>query len=132
DLGHVTDEPKKLIASGSPPEWLALNQLVKPLAKVIRFAWTDQRAPKGVPCRFWQSALKLICHTLPKGGHVIATCVGGHGRTGTCLAALLLCATDRSANSAIDFIRETHCEKAIETLEQERYLEWLVKDRGKG
>ena len=81
-----------------------------------------------MPCRFWRSALRLMHKACPQGGHVIVTCFGGHGRTGTCLASILIAHSARTAQSAIDFIREKHCDAAIETTAQEEYLAWLMTD----
>lgn len=131
DCGHVTSGEAKRFIKAGPPAWLALNQLVKPRAKIVRLDWPDQQAPLAVPLRFWHSAVRLMARELPKGGHVIITCTGGHGRTGTCLASILLAHSERSATNVIDYIRETHCQDAIETLAQEEYLERLAIQRGK-
>ena len=104
DLAHnfsSSDGKTKFVKDG-PPEWLALNQLVKPRAKIIRLDWPDQKGPGPVPCRFWRSALRLMHKACPQGGHVIVTCFGGHGRTGTCLASILIAHSARTAQSAIE------------------------------
>jgi len=119
----------KFIETGAP-EFLALNKLIDARkAKVLRFDWPDMKAPTGVPVAFWRGLVAQFFSALPQGGHVIATCVGGHGRTGTCLAALLLTHSDHTAASVTDYIREAHCEKAIESEAQVAYLERLAAER---
>jgi protein-tyrosine phosphatase len=50
--------------------------------------------------------------------------MGGHGRTGTALASVLMAsgkATD--PDTAIELVRSKHCKRAIETYDQIDYLE---------
>lgn len=54
--------------------------------------------------------------------NLIFCCTGGHGRTGTALAAMLICCAKQTAKEAADFVRENYCEDAIESLSQEEYL----------
>lgn len=50
-------------------------------------------------------------------------CVGGHGRTGTVLACLvLLDDKSKDAISAVSFARNAYCDRAIESYQQE----WFV------
>jgi len=128
DCGHVfPSKPEKFVTDG-PKDWLDLNKLVVPTSTVVRFDWPDQKAP-GVGLSFWRKAVDVLTQTLPKGGHIIACCIGGHGRTGTCLASILISHSTRTATSAIDFIREVHCTHAIESKAQEDYLERLAAAR---
>jgi len=83
--------------------------------QLLRLAWEDMSVPP-VGLEFWSKLWDL----LPQGITVI-TCFGGHGRSGTALAALLI-ANGFSAMDAIDYVRTVHCNLAIETLEQEEYL----------
>ena len=48
-------------------------------------------------------------------------CTGGHGRTGTALAAMLIDGTWEAADS-IDYIRKHYCDKDVETAAQEDAL----------
>jgi protein-tyrosine phosphatase len=65
-------------------------------------------------------------------GRTVCCCVGGHGRTGTALAALML-ATDPqiTAKESINNVRKLHCENAIESDVQEKYLAQLEIQRNK-
>lgn len=134
DLAHVMNLGSKRFIDHAPnAAWMALNSLVRSPLKVVRLDWTDQKGPGPVPLRFWQSAIKLAFHSLGKAtyGHVVATCFGGHGRTGTCLASILIAHSTRGYDNVLDFIREKHCDQAIETQAQERYLKCLVDERDK-
>lgn len=81
-----------------------------------------------VGLNFW----KRLWEPLPEGTTVVA-CVGGHGRTGTFLAAMLIAAHELNPSAAhevnpreaVRIVRETYCSKAIETKVQEKYLESL-------
>jgi len=56
------------------------------------------------------------------GKKVEISCVGGHGRTGTLLAALAIRELHLTADAAIKYVRDTYCTEAIETLSQENLL----------
>lgn len=67
--------------------------------------------------------VKLIHWTrkqLEDGRKVHCGCIGGHGRTGTFLAAL--CST-YGEEDAITYVRSNYCAKAVESAEQIRFLE---------
>ena len=91
---------------------------------VLRIENPDMGIPP-VGYKFWSRLAELL-----PIGRVVCCCVGGHGRTGTALAALMI-ATDPniSAADAIKNVRELHCKNAIESATQESYLERLVKER---
>lgn len=55
------------------------------------------------------------------GKKVHAGCIGGHGRTGMFLA-LVTQLVDPSLN-AIDYVRENYCHHAVETSQQEQFLQ---------
>jgi protein-tyrosine phosphatase len=60
-----------------------------------------------------------------EGRRVEIGCAGGHGRTGTTLAGLLVL-QGLSARSAIRRIRRAYCEEAIESREQEAFVRSLA------
>jgi hypothetical protein len=92
--------------------------------ELVRLDWPDMRKPP-VTLQFWQEMWNL----LPEG-HTIFCCIGGHGRTGTALAAMMIAADRKmSAKKAIDIVREFHCKDAIETTGQEDYLEDIASVR---
>jgi protein-tyrosine phosphatase len=86
---------------------------------VLKLDWPDRGAPP-VGLDFWRELRRLF----QGGWNVVACCLGGHGRTGTCLAALLI-EDGMSAKDAIGQVRTVHCVDAVESKAQEMYLEWL-------
>jgi protein-tyrosine phosphatase len=86
---------------------------------LIRLHWQDMGVPP-VGRKFWRKLVKM----LPEG-RTVACCIGGHGRTGTCLASILVANDRMTGDEAIDFIREYHCDRAIETTGQEQYIRSL-------
>lgn len=91
---------------------------------ILRLHWTDMGIPP-VQYDFWVELMDLLPEGLTK-----ICCHGGHGRTGTALAALYLVAhPDVTADDAIDLVRKEHCSRAIETAGQEDYLRNLARER---
>lgn len=115
DLAGMVKRRQRFIVEG-PRKYLDLNHEICP--DVVRFDWPDMTAPVHARLGFWQSLL----HKLPP--HTAIACIGGHGRTGTALAALLI-ASGMDATLAIATVRQHHCNKAIETAGQEAYLKGL-------
>lgn len=93
----------------------------KPLE--VNFNWPDQGVV-GLPAGFW---LELRDEFERSKSRVLAFCVGGHGRTGTCLAALMI-ACGYGAKESMKLIRAAYCKKAVETMVQERWLGELEKE----
>lgn len=92
-----------------------------PYPPVLRLAWKDQWPPDCDPAWFGRLYESLLKDYAP--GNVIVACMGGHGRTGTMLASLLLVAYPGSAVcDIIDLVRSEHCEKSIESWDQAAYL----------
>ncbi len=112
-----------LSCTGSNPERKVISapESYKHLCKYVRspdaisLPWSDGAAPP-VQFNFW---IQLL-HCLPKSLGIY--CVGSHGRTGTALAALLMCDTELTALQAIAKIREVHCRECVETYAQREYL----------
>lgn len=86
-------------------------------AEVLQLDWPDMGIPP-VWLDFWRDLWKLM----PE--RTVIACVGGHGRTGTALAALII-AAGYDYWSALETVRKEHCEKAVESLVQEKYLHAL-------
>jgi protein-tyrosine phosphatase len=111
------------VKSASPERFHALNSLslseAKVKSEVLALDWPDMSAPRAT-LAFWQELWQM----LPK--KTVICCIGGHGRTGTCLASLMI--TDGiDYYSAVETVRADHCHKAIESLAQESYLHRLYK-----
>lgn len=102
--------------------WLALNDIVRQPVPIVSCSWPDGVAPWPLTVAFWRRLAAL----LPKDGRTVFCCAGGHGRTGTSLAAVLIALGNYTADDAIATIRRVHCCHAIETAAQERYLESLA------
>lgn len=83
----------------------------------------DGTAPKDL-----QEAKKLIdwlALNLSSNLKIHVGCIGGHGRTGTILAALVNVMTGEK--DAIEYVRNNYCKKVVESPEQ---VEWLHKHFG--
>lgn len=83
--------------------------------------WEDRGTPP-VQAGFWP----YLLHLLP-AGHVVCCCLGGHGRTGTALAALAIAGLRMDAKAAIEHVRSRYCPQAIESKVQEDYLYRLAR-----
>jgi len=79
--------------------------------------WPDMGVV-SLPRRFWE---ELVAHLTNTQRKLLVFCVGGHGRTGTALACLMV-VCGWTSEDAIEWIRTNYCQRAIETREQERYI----------
>lgn len=114
-----------------PEGWHAKNILVPP--RVLKMPIIDMHAPWEVDLSFWRELWtdfqeearkkKLLVKGRLK---VLVLCAGGHGRTGTVLAALLRASRFRTGDGdLVGYIRSHYCERAVETMEQVAYLRSL-------
>ena len=72
---------------------------------------------------FWRAIHK---YSVKKGyKDVCVHCMGGHGRTGTALAALMIVLKKWSTKQAVTFLRTNYCEQAVESERQVDYLREL-------
>lgn len=78
----------------------------------------DMHAPDD-PASFLQ-LIAYLAEQLQAGKRVHIGCVGGHGRTGTVLAALVTHMTGEK--DSISYVRRHYCKKAVESAEQVRFL----------
>jgi hypothetical protein len=106
----------------APMEYQDLEKYVIP---VITLPWEDMSPPPVQP-EFWINLVKRL-----PPGNIGVGCVGGHGRTGTAIAAMLICSTSKNATQAIRWVRREYCESAIENDAQEKYLFVLEKKLGR-
>lgn len=79
---------------------------------------TDMSVPKDVPN--FQKMITWLCSQLQLGKKVHIGCIGGHGRTGTVLAAIE--AEANGTKAAIQRIRAIYCKKAVESNGQVDFL----------
>lgn len=85
--------------------------------KEIMMDWPDGSIPV-IPYAFWKD---LKNHLVNTKGKMLVFCLGGHGRTGTAIACLMV-ACGWSAGAAKAWIRRNYCKEAIETQVQEDYI----------
>ena len=69
--------------------------------------------------------LEFLASSLKAGKKVHLGCIGGHGRTGTILSALVCYMTGNK--NATEYVRTNYCEKAVESVTQ---INWLYKNFG--
>lgn len=78
----------------------------------------DMGIPADVP-RF-KKLVTWVCNQLQQGKKVHVGCIGGHGRTGTVLSAIVAELTE--TKDAIQWVRQHYCKKAVESKEQVAFL----------
>ena len=83
----------------------------------IEIDWPDMGAPL-LAATFWRDLYNYLKSTK---GKMLIFCVGGHGRTGTALACMLVAARWKHRD-AKNWIWKNYCKKAIETKTQEKYI----------
>lgn len=96
---------------------------VKPFHE-LEMDWPDMGVV-AFPMEFW---ISLVDYLESHNARLLVFCVGGHGRTGTALAAMLMAALGWKSKQATDWVRKNYCSKAIESKTQEDYLKSLDKD----
>jgi len=86
----------------------------------IELEWTDYKAaPYGRD--FWKTLVEVLRE---EKKDVIVACMGGHGRTGTCLSILgVLMKAIPKGKDPVEWIRNKYCKKAVESEAQIRYIE---------
>jgi hypothetical protein len=83
----------------------------------IHYPITDGGIPKDVT-RF-KLMIEYLCNQLHAGKKVHVGCIGGHGRTGLVLAAIIASLGEKDA---ITWLRKNYCAKAVETSLQVSFL----------
>lgn len=86
----------------------------------INFDMPDGQALWELSLDFWQEIIKRY-----KNKRILVYCVGGHGRTGTVISALMASA---GCDNAVEMCRKYHCEEAVETESQLYYIKELEKE----
>lgn len=90
-----------------------------PAGLSLMFHISDGHAPKNHET--FTAMVKWLQSQLIAGKKVHIGCIGGHGRTGTVLAALTR-VIDPSITDAIGYVRKHYCKKAVESQKQVDYL----------
>ncbi len=90
----------------------------KPKFEEIVLDWPDYGAI-DLPVEFWKD---LVIEVKSRGGKLLCCCVGGHGRTGTAICAIMITHLGYTAKDAIEWVRTNYCKRAVESVSQEEYL----------
>lgn len=99
-----------------------LGDVPKIVEPVLFIPWPDREAPV-VGYEFWAWLADRLA-TIP--GDVCVHCMGGHGRTGTALAALALVTGQCEPTQIVNFVRKRHCGQAVESTAQLSYLDTIA------
>jgi len=91
-------------------------------AREVLFKIQDMSVPQDVPN--FRKLVEWVKDHLDAGRKVHVGCLGGHGRTGMFLAALV---SLYGEPDAITYVREHYCKKAVESSQQ---VEFLKKEYG--
>ena len=94
------------------------------LTQQVVLDWPDFNVPsEALPM---VDIVQWMLQQMEQGKRLETACMGGHGRTGTMLA-LLLVAQGMPPGSAIARVRKYHCKKGIENEKQGRYVAEFYK-----
>jgi hypothetical protein len=124
ELAMGPSETLSLAGSGTvvPKGWKCEGELPKP-PKFISFDWPDFSIP-DVEQSFWLALRDDIVEN--KITTVSCQCAGGHGRTGVQLSILAYLLSDKpqweTAEELILWVREKHCDHAVENKGQQQYV----------
>lgn len=86
----------------------------------VHFPIRDMSIPKGPDVETFKKMVTWLCNQLQAGKKVHVGCIGGHGRTGLVLSAIV--AEALGMEDAITHVRSVHCKKAVESAEQIDFL----------
>jgi len=125
DIGFYLDDiwvdGDMLTSPGLNLDWLDDDDLSFPARadKMVVYPWPDYAAPSNL--RELVGAAKWLMKMAADGAIVEIGCIGGHGRTGTMLATMLVVAGKDPLHAA-HTIRRQYCGKSIESTDQMHFL----------
>jgi len=93
--------------------------------EIIFIPWQDMSIPRMSQV---QRVVDYVVSMIKKGKDVEVGCFGGHGRTGTFIACVIVSLLRMPAKDAISFVRKNYCSNAIETKDQEKFVEDFQKE----
>jgi len=85
----------------------------------VKFSIEDTQAPKYKHSKRFFKMIDWLCNQLHEGKKIHVGCIGGHGRTGMVLAAIVARLGEKDA---ITYVRKHYCKKAVESPEQVNFL----------
>jgi hypothetical protein len=104
----------------APDLGVYLDPAWQPIWPHVVIDWEDLGLPTDRD-RF-SAAINDVLDRARSGQTVEVGCLGGHGRTGTFLAVLAVRAGE-PPRSAVEWVRAHYCQDAVETVEQEVFVE---------
>jgi protein-tyrosine phosphatase len=116
------DPADPYIRDRAPDYGLYLDHQWKPPWHHVHLEWPDFGVPDDPAGMV--AALRTVLDRSRAGERVEVGCLGGHGRTGTALACLAVL-TGEDPRSAVAWVREHYCPRAVETPEQVALVEGL-------
>lgn len=99
--------------------WLSLAEW---RSEFIR--WPDYGTPKHA-----EAAVEAIIEAyqrITEGWLVETGCIGGHGRTGTVLACMVVMAGETDPEAAMRYVWKNYCHEAIESKAQMDFVRWFA------
>jgi hypothetical protein len=114
----VADDPYTR-DDGAPSFGLYLDERWTPPWPHAHVDWPDFGLPSDLDA--FRESLRDALERARRGERVEIGCWGGHGRTGTALACLAVLAGTPN-HDAVDLVRSSYCEKAVETAAQEAFV----------
>jgi hypothetical protein len=103
----------------TPDFGLYLDESWAPPWEHAKVAWPDFGVPADV--NDLREKLRAALTRANAGDRVEIGCLGAHGRTGTALGCLAII-DGHVPDRAVEWVRETYCDRAIETTEQEAFV----------
>lgn len=91
--------------------------------RIVLYPWEDWGVPEHP--RLFARAIHWLLAEARRGREIEIACMGGHGRTGTALACLLV-EQGMTPNRAIGRVRSRYCEEAIESRKQTDFIRSLA------
>lgn len=116
DLVSASPTAQRMI----PSFYRALPASPVPKVPVVTIDWPDG----GIPDFKRADWMRLIEDLAKIKGKVLVHCMGGHGRTGTALAALLFL-SKAVKGDVVKWLRDFYCQKVVESESQIAYLKRL-------
>ena len=93
-------------------------------SQIVIYPWPDLGVPRNT--RRFNRALRWVLEQASVGRRIEVGCAGGHGRTGTTLAGLLVL-QGMTPREAVRRVRRTYCDEAIESPEQTSMIRRLAQ-----